>query len=569
MSDASLTRENVSPPASPNSEPRATARPSGRLTTWTARLATGWQSVEHSLAHLGDWLNPIVVKETRQALRSWQFALTFLLVLVACWVVTFGGIAVIGPSVYYAAGGAELLMAYYRVLSLPLLVVVPFAAFRSLAAEREENTYELVSITTLRPHQIISGKLASAVLQMVMFYSAITPCLAFTYLLRGVDTPTIALLLAYTFLASLALSVLGLLLATLSRQRVGHLLMSVAFVALLFYVCYQAQAIASELIKQGYELYSDPSFWVANFYGLALFMATLALAYCAASAMISFPTVNRSTPLRLAMLLLQAVAIAAFAWYWIITGYDPDVIWVLGVAGAGFWFVMGVMLNGEEAQMSRRVMRSLPQSALARIFFTWLQPGPSSGYLFAVANMTTLTLIGLVPAVFALRSVVGGAVWPNPERFVALLVLGWAYLVTYLGVGCLTVGLLRKVSEVTMFTSVLLHLLLLLAGSGIPTSLHWMSAELRAEPYSYLQASNPIATLEYIHDFSPTPEESVLLIVVPAAAFCALLLNLPGMARELARVRTEAPLRVARDDEELHPPPTALPQNPWDADDPV
>ena len=122
--------------------------------------------------------------------------------------------------------------------SKPVRVVVPFAAFRSLAAEREDNTYDLLSITTLRPRQIISGKLGSAVVQMAVYFSAITPCLAFTYLLRGVDVPTIALILAYTFVASLALAMFGLLLATLTQQRYHQVILSVALVALLLWVYY-------------------------------------------------------------------------------------------------------------------------------------------------------------------------------------------------------------------------------------------------------------------------------------------------------------------------------------------
>ena len=39
---------------------------------------------------------------------------------------------------------------YYAILAFPLAVVVPYAAFRSLAAEREDNTYDLLSITTLQ-----------------------------------------------------------------------------------------------------------------------------------------------------------------------------------------------------------------------------------------------------------------------------------------------------------------------------------------------------------------------------------------------------------------------------------
>ena len=43
-----------------------------------------WQRVELWLSRAGDWLNPILVKETRQALKSRQFVITFLLVLGAC-----------------------------------------------------------------------------------------------------------------------------------------------------------------------------------------------------------------------------------------------------------------------------------------------------------------------------------------------------------------------------------------------------------------------------------------------------------------------------------------------------
>jgi ABC-type Na+ efflux pump permease subunit len=80
---------------------------------------------------------------------------------------------------------------------------VPYGAYRSLATEREDRTYELLSVTTLRPRQIIGGKLAGAVLQMLVYLSAISPCLAFTYLLRGLDILTIATIIVYLFFGSL------------------------------------------------------------------------------------------------------------------------------------------------------------------------------------------------------------------------------------------------------------------------------------------------------------------------------------------------------------------------------
>ena len=153
-----------------------------------------------------------------------------------------------------------------------------------------------------------------------------------------------------------------------------------------------------------------------------------------------------------------------------------------------------------------------------------------------------------------------------PDGFATLALLGGSYVVAYLGLGLLVVSLLRRFSDVSMFAGVLIHLLLVLAGIGIPISIQRMSLELRNDAYSFLQVSNPIWTLEYLRNVSPAPEESVLIVLVPAAAACMLLLNLPAIVRELKRVRATLPARVAKDELELHPPPESLPQNPWEAD---
>src|SRR3954469_3974489 len=157
--------------------------------------AARWERVERLLDGIGDRLNPILVKEARQAMKSRQFVVTFALLLIGGWAWTVLFIAAGIPAIYYSPVGPALLHGYFLVLSVPLLIVVPYAAFRSLAGEWEDGTFELLSITALSARQIVSGKLASAVLQMMVYYSALAPCIAFTYLLRGIDIVTVALLL--------------------------------------------------------------------------------------------------------------------------------------------------------------------------------------------------------------------------------------------------------------------------------------------------------------------------------------------------------------------------------------
>src|SRR6267142_772617 len=151
----------------------------------SSRWAVWFGRFEAWLERVADRFNPILVKECRQALKSRQFTITFALVLACCWLWSIYGLMMVGPGVRYSTGsiGINMFAGFYAIMAFPLLVVVPHGAFRSLADERDDRTFELLSITALGPRQIIAGKLGSAVVQMLVYLSAITPCLAFTYLL--------------------------------------------------------------------------------------------------------------------------------------------------------------------------------------------------------------------------------------------------------------------------------------------------------------------------------------------------------------------------------------------------
>ncbi len=563
MSSETITTAEESPASAESALSGETGRRALR-TTITARAAAAWQRVERVLVFAGDWLNPILVKETRQALKSFQFTATFVLVLVACWIVTIGVVAWIGPSIFYAASGGTLLLWYYGVLAFPLTVVVPYAAYRSLAAEREDNTYDLLSITTLKPRQIISGKLGSSVVQMSVYFSAITPCLAFTYLLRGVDVPTIVVLLAYSFFGSLGLSMVGILLATLSTQRFSQVFVSVAFVSVLLSMFYLAMMSGWGIITFSYSYIGGNEFWITTSAMATAYVTFFALAFFSASGMITFTSENRATPLRICMLVQQAAFIGWMAFAWIYSDYNGGVIVVMAMLAAVYWFVMGALVTTERPGISQRVMRRLPSSFLGRACLTWLNPGPGTGYMFVVANATSIVVLSLIGMAVSpqFRTAAGGS--PSEQELFYLLVVGWGYLVAYLGLGMLVVRALRRLTLVTMLASVLIHILVVLAGTGIPTAIQFMSVDLRYVGYSRLQVSNPFWSLAHLAEGGIFADGHVLILIVPAAAVCILLLNLGGVIRELRAVRIAPPVRVIEDEAELHPPPESLPTNPWD-----
>ena len=94
----------------------------------TAVEGSRWTRFEDWLARLSDRLNPILVKEARQALRSRQFTSTFFLMLAAGWTWSIMGVALLGPAAYYSAEGTSMFFGYYVVLAAPLIVVTTPAA---------------------------------------------------------------------------------------------------------------------------------------------------------------------------------------------------------------------------------------------------------------------------------------------------------------------------------------------------------------------------------------------------------------------------------------------------------
>ena len=81
--------------------------------------------------------------------------------------------------------------AYFVCLGLVHFFVIPYSAYRSLAREREDETWVLLALTGLGPRRILRGKVTSFLAQAALYASAVGPFLLFSYYLNGIDLPTI------------------------------------------------------------------------------------------------------------------------------------------------------------------------------------------------------------------------------------------------------------------------------------------------------------------------------------------------------------------------------------------
>jgi ABC-type transport system involved in multi-copper enzyme maturation permease subunit len=551
---------------------RVTAsRPAGSSDrAWLARA-------DSAMVWLGERLNPILVKEARQSLKSRQFVITFGLLLLCGWVWSFLGLAMMGPEASYAGRGPEMFLGYSVILAFPLLVIVPFWAFRSLASEQEDRTYELLSITALTPAQIVSGKLGSAGLQMLIHLSAISPCLAFTYMLRGIAFPTIAFVLFYLALGSLGLSMAGLLVGTLTGEKHWQVVLSVLLIVGLLFAFGFAWGLCSWVLwEEEVVAVGTSAFWQGNAALLTAYVTYFALVFYAAVAQVTFASDNRSTRLRVVMMIQHVLCVGWMTW--VFAAYEPRsevLLTLLGMLGL-HWYVMGALMTGESPDLSPRVKRRLPQSFLGRAFLTWFNPGPGTGYMFAVCG--ALSGLMLVLAFVVAREAYGVgafvAYWSpgDSERLLVFGVLLVAYLTAYLGIGLLMIRLVQRFGQVIMFLGVLIQILLVVAGCAVPAVAQTSTSSFYDSGYSLLHITNPFWTLVHVGGDRTLPlETSLLVTVLPFTAIVVFLLNLPAVVREVRHVRVPRPERVAAEDAELaarKAPPEPVRVSPWDVVEP-
>ena len=83
-----------------------------------ARPSERWlERIDRWCEQFGDSLNPILVKETRQALKSRQFVMTFSVLLFAALAWTIVGSLSMMPQIYTSPSAPRMLIGYYIVLA--------------------------------------------------------------------------------------------------------------------------------------------------------------------------------------------------------------------------------------------------------------------------------------------------------------------------------------------------------------------------------------------------------------------------------------------------------------------
>ena len=471
--------------------------------------------------------------------------------LVASWLISVFGILLSGTGTEYRTLGGQFFFFYYIVLAVAVFIVVPFGAFRSLLSERDLHTWEVLSITTLKPRQIVWGKLLSSLVQIFIYYSAITPFMAFAVLLKGVDVPTVAFILVASLLWSMALSMIGLTVSTFGSQRYWQVFLTLAMLGGLLLSLF----FSLSLVGQGmfFFEFDAPEFWWGTAFVVSLIVAYLVLLLQVAIGQLTFDADNRTTSVRLA-----AASLFWLGVLWIYAGTSlhglwgipsppstdiADILVVFLVLAAIHWSIVGVFTVTELDVLSRRVRRNVGRLGPFRVFLAPLIPGGARGYLYVLIHLA------------ALFAFVAGLLWLNPgspdsERtlyFAAGLV---GYLVIYLGLGSAVGGLARRLSgDFRPAHARVMTVLMLALGAILPYFLFLFDRFRSGQEQSpQFWITDPFSTLFY-RLLQGHADSNLLLLLIGIGATITLAINLKGILSglvDVARSTTPASFPASR-----------------------
>jgi hypothetical protein len=349
------------------------------------------------LARLGDRINPIVVKETRQAVNSRLVAAFLLLFLTVQFVVMLLMITTrefADTNDLNLRPGRDMFTFVQGILLGTCMVLIPALTGVRLAVERSDVNVDLLFISSLTPRAVIAGKLFAAGALALLIFSACAPFMAFAYVMRGLDVPTILLVLTADYLAVLLTTALALFLASLPANRGLRIFLGVGGFFAMCYIGAGLLALSSGFLRFGFGFDTASwEFWLGCAGIVALVFGVIGIFFVWSVALISPPAANRALGVRVYTLgFWIATALGFGIWSLHVGRPEPMLFW--GFIGCALFSLQMIIASCERDAWGIRVARRIPRRVILRVPAFLFYSGSAGGLLFGVIG-AALSVIGL------------------------------------------------------------------------------------------------------------------------------------------------------------------------------
>lgn len=347
--------------------------------------------------HFSNWrqweLNPILVKELRQAVRSWAVTGLLLLFLTALFIISLGFLVFqsfdVNPDMQL---GGEMFSWFTGILAVACVLFIPLYMGVRVAAERQENNPDLFYVSTLSPARIILGKFLCGTYMALLFFSACMPFMAFSNILRGVDLPTIFYILFFLFLVVCVVNMIAIFLACIPASRPFKVLFTLFGFIASFWLIFPVIAISLQALRAGIgTTMGGRDFWIDTLTQIALGAAVTGLFYVMAVALVSPISSNRALPVRIYISVIWLLT-GLLCLGWAAKTGHPETVYGWFVPMFLLLLVSLIVVISNSDVLSHRVRRSIPQSRWKQFPAFLVFNGAAGGVLW-VGLMMAATFI--------------------------------------------------------------------------------------------------------------------------------------------------------------------------------
>ncbi len=174
-------------------------------------------------------LNPIMKKEFKVTARSMKFAWGLM-----AYEAVQAFIFIMTVSMLSMQSGYDHQNTYNRLINLfPMMgiaqvcmvvLVVPVMTASSISGEKERQTFDILLTTCLSPMEIVSGKVFSAVWEVMLYVTASIPIMALAFVRGGLSWWTLLLFLVVIFVFANFLGSIGVFCSSISSKSVTSIM---------------------------------------------------------------------------------------------------------------------------------------------------------------------------------------------------------------------------------------------------------------------------------------------------------------------------------------------------------
>ena len=485
---------------------------------------------------LDDRMNPIVVKELRQAVQS-KFVVSILMLFLVILLTTLLMYVLNTDTIGQVTGnhGADLFQIFQGMLLTVCLLFVPFYVGGRLAVERSSTTSDLLFVSTIRPSSIVWGKLLAGMIVAALIFSACAPFMVVTYLLRGIDPPTILFVIGLDLLIVLAAVQMAILVGAIPISIVFKIILALFLgVNFLWTLGIVAFSLVWEMSTWGIgSRMGEWEFWAPVLGFVISWLGGVGLVFFLTVALISPPPSNRALPLRLYMTGAWAVSLGVFAYLDSYYGHG-EMLYVWAGFASTILLVAMVIAVSERDKLGPRLRRSIPKNFLLRVPAFFLYSGAVSGLCWSIL-MVALTL-GIV---WISELINGGSSTFSDDGLQMLAAIGIAglYLLAYAMTAVLLRRLLFRHAAAVASTSAI-AIFLVAMGCIIPVILAFVMNPNNWDLHGdWWLALNPLAPVFEADGGDWTRLQSRALVISSVWAAVMVLLNVTWLGRQLADFR--------------------------------